>query len=139
MIEFSDSDLEAYIDESLDPSRAADLESALKRDKKLIERLAQINSRRDAGVHTLGEIWRQNQIGVPSREQMESYVVGNLPEEFADYIHFRLEVLRCRYTNALLDDVEAQEQTGAKQAAAKRRKKYIDSSVGIIRNRKKID
>ncbi len=139
MIEFSDSDLEAYIDESLDPTRAADLESALKRDKKLIERLALINSRRDAGVHTLGEIWRQNQIGVPTREQIVSYVAGELSEEVSDYLHFRLEVLRCRYTHALLEDVEAQERTGAQQAAAKRRKKYIDSSAGIIRNRKKND
>jgi hypothetical protein len=134
-IPFSDSDLEAYLDESLDPLRANDLEASLKLDRDLLQRLARINQRRDAGVHTLSEIWRQNQIGVPTREKMVDFIQGTLPEEVSDYIHFRLEVLRCRYTHALLEDVESQLQAGGRLEAEQRKKKYIDSSVGLIRRR----
>lgn len=134
---FSDADLEAYLDEMLDPTRANELESLLRQDRNLLHRLAQINQRRDAGVHTLSEIWRQNQIGVPSREQIRGYLRGTIDEGLADYIHFRVEVLRCRYTNALLEDVEQEQKSSEEQAAANRRKKYIDSSAGLIRRRSK--
>ena len=63
---FTDAELEAYLDETLDSDRAAEVEQGLKNNQSLLERLAQINGRRDAGVHTLGEIWRRNQIGVPN-------------------------------------------------------------------------
>ncbi|MBX3416391.1 MAG: hypothetical protein KF851_02215 [Pirellulaceae bacterium] len=132
-IPFTESDLEAYIDESLDPARANELEAQLKIDRELLQRLAQINQRRDAGVHTLSEIWRQNQIGVPTRDQMVGFVQGTIAEDLADYIHFRLEVLRCRFTNALHEDVESQLQSDGRQAAKQRQKKYIDSSAGLLR------
>ena len=64
--DFSDAELETYLDEALDPARAAELEDCLKQDKELLSRLSYINGRRDAGIHTLGEIWRRNQIGVPT-------------------------------------------------------------------------
>ncbi len=134
---FSDADLEAYLDEMLDPTRAAELESLLRQNRNLLQRLAQINQRRDAGVHTLSEIWRQNRIGVPTREQVRGYLLGTIDEGLADYIHFRVEVLRCRYTSALLEDVELEQKKSEQQAAANRRKKYIDSSAGLIRRRSK--
>ena len=78
--QFTDADLEAYLDESLDSGRAAQIEDVLASDKALLNRLAMINGRRDAGVHTLGEIWRRNQIGVPTPEVMGNFILGILPE-----------------------------------------------------------
>ncbi len=134
--EFSESELEAYLEEALDPIRAAEIEQSMRSDKKLIARLSFINGRRDAGIHTLGEIWRQNQIGVPAREEIESYVRGDLVEEMADYVHFRLQVLKCRFTSALLADIERQQETGEFQAKQSRRERYVKSSAGIVKGKR---
>ena len=105
-----------------------EIEREIRRRPELIERLKQINARRDSGYHTLAEIWRRNQIGVPSREELGSYLLGLLPKEHAAYIRFRVEKLKCRYTIANLRDLEAQQERDDKQAEARRRK-YLRSSM----------
>lgn len=137
--EFSEADLEAYLEEALDPVRAAELEAALRTNKKLVARLSHINGRRDAGIHTIGEIWRQNNIGVPSRGEVAKYLAGELDEGLADYIHFRLEVLKCRFTSALVEDLKRQLETGEVAARESRRQRYLESSAGLVRNREKRD
>jgi hypothetical protein len=130
--EFTQTELEAYLDESLDAERMAEVEKILRRRPELLQQLARINARRDAGVHTVGEIWRRHQIGVPSREDLGSYVLGVLPPEHTDYIRFRVETLKCRFTIANLRDLEAQ-QTEAEGKTAARRRKYFQSSVGRLK------
>lgn len=129
--EFTQPELEAYLDESLDVERMSQIEQALRQQPELLERLAQINGRRDSGLHSLGEIWRRHQIGLPTREELGSYLLGVLPDEHADYIRFRAEVLKCRYTIANLADLKAQQREGETQVAA-RRTKYFQSSVGHL-------
>ena len=53
---FTVAELEAYIDESLPVERMAAVEEALRRDPDLLRTLETINGRRDAGVHSLGEV-----------------------------------------------------------------------------------
>ena len=60
--EFTESELEAYLDEALSPDEMATVEAALRSDQGLAERLARINGRRDAGVHSIGEIWRRHRV-----------------------------------------------------------------------------
>jgi hypothetical protein len=130
--EFTTAELEAYLDEGLDIERMAHIEQAIRERPELLERLAQINGRRDSGVHSLGEIWRRQQIGLPTREELGSYLLGVLPEEHANYIRFRVEVLKCRFTIANLSDLQAQQREGDSQVAARRRK-YFQSSVGHLK------
>lgn len=130
--EFTDAELEAYLDEALDPNRAADLELSVSEDKSLLRRLSHINGRRDAGIHTLGEIWRRNQIGVPTIEQMSNHLLGVLPREESDYIMFRLDVLRCPYTIAMYKDLSGKKDGGGSES---RRKKYFNSSAGLLRKK----
>ncbi|MGI9518331.1 MAG: hypothetical protein ACR2NP_14845 [Pirellulaceae bacterium] len=130
--EFSDAELEAFLDESLDPGRATDIEQALASDEDLLRRLSRINGRRDAGMHTLGEIWRRNQIGVPPVEDLGNYLLGILSEEHADYIRFRLDVLKCPYTIAGLRDLE-QQQAESETQVETRRRKYYNSGAGLIK------
>ena len=59
---FSTTQLEAFLDEALPPERMAAIEEALRTDAELQKRLVAINGRRDAGVHSLGEIWRRNRL-----------------------------------------------------------------------------
>ncbi len=138
MSEFTDAELEAFLDESLDPQRAMDIEAALSEDEDLIHRLSRINGRRDAGMHTLGEIWRRNQIGVPSVEYLGKYLLGILTPEEEDYIQFRLESLKCPYTIASLKDLQ-QQQAESSDTTETRRRKYYNSGAGLIKRDEKED
>ncbi len=133
--EFTDADLEAYLDEALDHVRASDIEQAARENPELIKRLAHINRRRDAGVHTLGEIWRAHQLGVPSRDTVAEFLLGVLEEENAAYIQFRLDVLKCPFTIALKKDLESQQGDEA-VVEQDRRSKIYKSSAGLLRNDK---
>ena len=130
--EFSDAELDCYIEETLDAGRASELELQLRTDESLLQRLADINSRRGSGRHTLGGIWRQNQIGVPSPDEMGSFLLGVLDDQHADYIQFRLDVLKCPFTIALKTDLENQ-QTESEDTSVKRRAKIYESSVGLLK------
>ncbi len=132
---FDDSELEAYLDESLDPARAAELESAVRSDLQLLKRLSKINGRRDAGIHTLGEIWRRNQVGVPSADEMTDFLTGKLSTEESDYIEFRIKELKCVFTLALLHDIEAQLKSKAPSQA--RIEKIVEKSADLLQRRKR--
>jgi hypothetical protein len=131
---FSTTELEAFLDESLPAERMAAIEDALRKDDQLQRRLAEINGRRDAGVHSLGEIWRRHRLSCPSREQLGSYLLGVLPRELKAYITFHLESIECRYCQASIADLKAQ-QSAAEAEVAARRQKYFQSSVGHLRKK----
>lgn len=135
MTEFSDAELEAYLDETLDPERASAIEKALAGNTELLNRLSQINGRRDAGIHTLGEIWRRNQLGVPTREELGGYLLGILDPEKADYIDFRVHILKCPFTIANLNDLK-QEQEANDETVKQRRSRYLQSSAGYFEDGK---
>ena len=131
--EFTTAELEAYLDEALAPERMAEIERGLRGRPELLQRLAQINARRDCGVHTVGEIWRRHHVGVPTREELGSYLLGVLPKEQAAYIRFRVTRLKCRYTIANLRDLQSQQKEAEHHVTARRRK-YFQSSVGRLRD-----
>ena len=128
---FSEIELEAYLDEALPPARMAEIESVLREQPNVSAQLAAINGRRDAGVHSLGEIWRQHRLTCPGREQLGSYLLGATPKELTDYIRFHLTEIECRVCRANLNDLEAQ-QAGQQGRADSRRRKYFQSSAGYL-------
>jgi hypothetical protein len=127
-------DLEAYLDEGLPMENMAQIERALRDDPNLSRELAAINARRDAGVHSLGEIWRRHRLSCPSREQLGSFLLSVLGEDVAGYIHFHLQVSGCRTCLANLDDLKNR-QIDEPTAVDNRRKKYFQSSAGQLRKR----
>ncbi len=130
--EFTNAELEAYLDESLDSGRAGEIEAQLRDDKELLRRLSEINGRREAGMHTLGEVWRRNQLGVPTVEQMGNFLLGVLPAGESDYIQFRIETLMCPFTIALKSDLESRNVESKEQSTARRSKIY-NSSAGLLK------
>ena len=72
----SDQALLAYLDESLASEKMAEIEGLLRNTTELRDRLAELISRRDSGVHTLGDIWRRNRLSCPSREELGSFLLG---------------------------------------------------------------
>jgi hypothetical protein len=130
--EITSAELAAYLDEALDAPRMAQIEQTLRAHPDLLPRLAEILARRNSGVHTVAEIWRRHQIGVPTREELQQYLLGILPAAHARYIRFRVETLGCRYTIANLHDLETQQREAQTETVARRRK-YFQSSVGHLR------
>jgi hypothetical protein len=132
--EFTESELEAYLDEALAPNEMVAVESELRANPKLGKRLAAINGRRDAGVHTIGEIWRRHRISCPSREQLGSYLLDALDKQQLDYYRFHIEEVGCRFCNANLHDLRMQQEETA-ETVATRRTKYFQSSAGYLRSK----
>ena len=126
------SDLDAYLDEALPPEEMARVEQALRGNPDLIGQLAAINARRDAGVHSLGAIWRRHRLSCPTREQLGSYLLGALPPDLYDHLKFHLEMVGCRCCQANLADLEKQ-QAEAPDLTETRRRKYFQSSAGYLR------
>jgi hypothetical protein len=128
------SDLEGYVDEALPPEEMARIELALRKDPALLRQMAAVHSRRNAGVHSLGEIWRRGRLSCPSREELGSFLLAALPEDVADYVSFHLETVGCRYCLANLADLESQ-QAENQEVVQGRRRRYFESSVGHLRRR----
>jgi hypothetical protein len=129
--EFSEAELEAYLDEALSSDEMAEMETALRADPALTRRLSTINGRRDAGLHTLGEIWRRHRVSCPSREQLGSYLLGAVGKEAADYIDFHLKTVGCRFCQAGLEDLKSRNEE-SQEVVAVRQRKYFDSSAGYL-------
>src|SRR5687767_2924700 len=109
-------ELEAYLDEALPAEEMARIEDALRRNPKLLDELAAINARRDAGVHSLGEIWRRHRLSCPTREQLGGLLLGTLPKQQSDYLRFHLDVVGCRLCRANLLDLQTQQADAAEAA-----------------------
>ncbi len=63
----STAELAGYLDEALPAEAMAAIEAALRGDPQLTARLVEIIAARDAGQHSLGDIWRRNRLSCPAR------------------------------------------------------------------------
>ena len=128
------SDLQAYLDEGLPSEQMASIEAELRKKPELLKQLAAINARRDAGVHSVGEIWRRHRLSCPSRDQLGSFLLGALDTVHADYIRFHIETIGCRLCQANVDDLRRQQQETA-ETVKTRRTKYFQSTAGHLRKK----
>jgi hypothetical protein len=128
-------ELEAYLDEALPVDAMAAIEKALRADAKLAQQLSAINSRRDAGVHSLGEVWRRHRLSCPSREQLGNFLLGVLDKDAAGFVKFHLDVSGCRTCHANLEDLKSR-NTEIPALVDSRRKKYFQSSAGHLSSRR---
>ena len=135
MPDFSDAELVAFLDEALPPARASELETQLRDDAQLRDRLVTVRGRETAGLHTLGAIWRRSRLSCPSREDLGQYLLGTLEPDQDDYLRFHLETVQCRYCQANLDDLQtaaSADQDQSEQRQNKRRKRYFQTSAGYL-------
>jgi hypothetical protein len=128
----TDADLDAFLDEALPPERMAELELALRDNEELKQRLTAVLGRRDAGVHSLGAIWRRRRLSCPSREQLGSHLLGVLDLGHDEYVRFHLTVVECRYCQASLEDLRDQHSASEEEVVVKRRSRYFQSSAGYL-------
>ncbi|MGE0759823.1 MAG: hypothetical protein AB7O38_22605 [Pirellulaceae bacterium] len=125
-------ELEAFLDESLAPEEMARIEMALRTQPQMARALVEISSRRDMGVHSLGEIWRRHRVSCPARQHLGSYLLDTLDSAAADYVRFHIETVGCRVCQANLADLR-QQQEETRETSTSRRRKYFQSSAGYLR------
>ena len=129
--QFSQNQLDAFLDEGLPASEMSDIEEALRDDADLQEMLASAIGRRDAGIHSLGGIWRRRRLTCPSREELGSYLMNVVERERGEYIRFHIETVECRFCQANVEDLRSQHAEGG-DVASSRRKKYFQSSADLL-------
>lgn len=133
----TDSDLSAYLDEALPDEQMAWIEQSLREDTELARRLAALIGRRDAGMHSVGDIWRRRRLSCPNRQQIADYLAGRLSKEETEYIRFHLTVVGCQVCQANHDDLKAKQPASdadiSDEETNRRRRKYFQSSVGYLR------
>ena len=130
--QFTTAQLSGFLDESLSDHEMTAIEAALRGDEALVERLATLVGQRDAGVHTLGAIWRRHRLSCPTREQLGTYLLEVLAPEHAEYVRFHLETIGCRYCNASLSDLRQQHEATELDDSRTRRQRYFQSSAGYL-------
>ena len=128
---YSQTQLEAFLDEALTSSEMSAIEESLRDDEGLQELLAAVIGRRDAGIHSLGAIWRRQRLTCPSREELGSFLLGVVDAPRSEYIQFHLETMQCRYCVANVEDLQAERPDQA-DVAQSRRQKYFQSSAGML-------
>ena len=137
MPEYYDAQLEAYLEEGLPGEQASQIEASLRAKdehaKRLGERLKALVGRRDAGVHSLGAVWRQQRLSCPTRQQLGSYLLGVLETSHAQYVDFHLGEIGCRPCEASLADLREQQAVTADAETNARQQKYFQSSAGYLK------
>ena len=134
-MEPSDAQLSAFLEEALPAEQLAELERRLRDDASLRQRLATVIGREDAGLHSVGVIWRRRRLSCPDRSELAQYLLDVLEEEPAAYIRFHLEQVGCRYCAANLEDLRQAQAAASQQTTepATRRKRYFETSAGHLR------
>ena len=129
----TDAQLLAFLEEQLPAIEAAALESRLRNDGALLQRLASLRAQEDQGLHSLGSIWRRFNLSCPSREELGQWLLEVMDAEAAEYLEFHIRRLGCRICQANLADLQRQ-AASATQEDTQRRRRFFQTSVGRLRS-----
>ncbi len=124
--------LRAYLTDELPAGTLARVEKALRDSAELRARLEEVrHDRGEAGLHSLGAIWRRNRLTCPTRQQLGSLLLEVLDPDLADYIRFHIDVVGCPFCQANLADLEGKAETTT-PAAQTRRQQIVQSSRHLL-------
>jgi uncharacterized protein YbaR (Trm112 family) len=127
-----DDTLRAYLADSLPAEELARVEKSLRDSAALRARLEDVRQNRgDAGLHSLGAIWRRHRLTCPSRQQLGSYLLDVLDPDFASYIQFHIEVIACPFCQANLADLQSK-TTQPEAATQNRQNRILRSSQHLL-------
>lgn len=128
--EFSDAELLGYLDEAFGPALMSEIEQALRDSRPLKQRLAALAADRDAGAHSVGEVWRRFRVSCVSRSELGGFLLGTLDEAQRQYLQFHIHTVGCRFCQANLADLEQALESSEKTSS--RRQRYFESSAGYL-------
>ncbi len=121
----------AYLDDALDEMDTHVVEQELRASEPLRQQLRQLMQERDRGEHSVGAIWRRQRLSCPPRDRLGSFLLGVLDDDVQDYVQFHLQTIGCAYCLANLADLQTQQQDADGQVK-KRRKRYFQTSAGLL-------
>jgi hypothetical protein len=124
--------LAAYLDDALSDRLTAEVEQQLRQSETLRQQLRQLLQERDRGEHSVGAIWRRHRLSCPDRERLGSFLLGVLPDAENAYFEFHLKTIGCAFCQANLTDLQNQ-QKEATPLASQRRRRYFQSSAGLLK------
>lgn len=133
---FSEAEFEAFLDEALPPEEMARIERLVREEPGWMEKLAELQARRDSGSHSLSDIWRRHRISCPSRETWGSFLLGAVDPAQAAAMRVHLELVGCRYCQANLADLQNR-QTEPAPNVQTRRRRYFDSTTSYLKEKEK--
>jgi hypothetical protein len=129
---FTREQLSAYLDDALSDGETAQVEQALRQSDPLRRQLRSLMTERDRGEHSIGAIWRRHRLTCPSRELLGNHLLKVLDADQQAYVEFHLHTVGCAFCLANLADLQAlQKEPPGK--AAKRRRRFFESSAGLLR------
>lgn len=137
MLEITRQMLRDYLNDALPDAELASVEKAVRERPELQALLVSIRQEVNRGDHSVGSVWRREQLTCPSRDQLAGYLLGACDQNFHDYIEFHIKTIGCPECAANLDDLEAK-NTLPESATHSRRKRILDSSVGILRDARRL-
>ena len=123
-------ELLAYLDEILPAARSAEIEAALREDETLRDRAAALLSQRDAGQHTLGDIWRRRRLSCPGVERLGEHLLGTLPPDWQAAVELHLNAVGCRFCDAEIADLRAA-RVESRRDREGRTRRFFQSTVGV--------
>jgi hypothetical protein len=127
-----DETLRAYLLDELPAGTLARVEKALRDSAELRARLEDVRqNRQEAGLHSLGAIWRRSRLTCPSRQQLGSLLLDALDPELAAYLHFHIDVVECPYCQANLADLKAKAEAAPTQVRT-RQQRFLHSSKHLL-------
>ena len=129
---WTDRELAAWLDELLPAARMVEFETQLRGDKDLQARVAQVIRHRDQGGNSISEVWQRARLSCPTRSKMGGFLLGTLCGSAAAYVEFHLKTVGCRVCQANMSDLE--EQSTQADHVPGRRKKFFESSAGLLRS-----
>jgi hypothetical protein len=138
-MEPTDAQLSAYLEDALPIDKLAEIEKRLREEPALRARLAAVIGREDAGLHSVGVIWRRHRLSCPTRDELSELLLCVLDEGQAAYIKFHIEEVGCRYCAANLEDLRHAQTAASKDgdAPVTRRTRYFETSAGHLRQKNK--
>lgn len=124
--------LRAYLQDELPPGTLARVEKALRDSAELRARLEDVRQNRsEAGLHSLGAIWRRSRLTCPSRQQLGSLLLDALDPDLAAYLHFHIEVVECPYCQANLADLKGKAEPASTHVKT-RQQRILQSSRHLL-------
>src|SRR4051795_884365 len=120
--------LRGYLAETLPAEEMARVEKALRDSAELRALLEDVRQDRgDAGLHTLGAIWRRGRLSCPSRQTWGTYLLDALDPELAAYLTFHLDVVGCPFCQANLAALRAKPDQAAPAVKSRHKRIYHSS------------
>ena len=81
---------------------------------------------------TVASVWRSERVSCPHFHVLQSFLQGSLEGGAKDFVAFHLEVSKCPYCNATIDDLRARDDDAKRPAMEDMKLRLLRSTVAEL-------